>query len=53
MNDSEANLFRIQLATIREKSKELSELEIEETVKNLSLIKKNIGVCERLLGVEL
>lgn len=47
------NLFRIQLATIRESSKELDETDIEKTKEKLTLIKKNITVCEHLLGEKL
>lgn len=53
MNYAESNLFRIQLATIREASKELDETNIEKTKEKLTLIKKNINVCEHLLGEEL
>lgn len=46
------NLFRIQLATIRNQAKDLSEIDIEDAKKRMSLIKKNINVCEHLLEEE-
>ena len=53
MNNAEANLFRIQLATIKESARELNEIELESAMEKLSLIKSNIAVCEKLLGTEL
>lgn len=53
MNTAEANLFRIQLATIRETARELNEVEVEQAMEKLSLIKSNIAVCEKLLGAKL
>lgn len=53
MNIAESNLFRIQISSIREASKELNEIEIDKTKEKLHLIKNNIAVCERLLGEDL
>lgn len=52
MDDCDYNLFCIQLATIRNQAKDLSEIEMEDTKKRMSLIKRNIAVCEHLLGEE-
>lgn len=53
MNIAESSLFRISLTTIRESAKDLSEIETDKTKEKLSLIKKHIIVCEKLLGKEL
>lgn len=47
------NLFRVSLTTIQESAKDLNEIEIDKTKENLSLIKKHITICEKLLGEEL
>lgn len=53
MDMASHNLFRISLTTIRESAKDLNEIEIDKTKEKLSLIKKHIIVCEKLLGEEL
>lgn len=45
-------LLRIQLATIQEEAKKLSELDMYQTKKSLKTIQSNIGVCNRLLGLD-
>lgn len=53
MDMASHNLFRISLTTIRESAKDLNEIEINKTKESLSLIKKHIAICEKLLGEKL
>lgn len=53
MDIASYDLFRISLTTIRKYVKDLNEIEIDKTKESLSLIKKHIAVCEKLLGEEL
>lgn len=45
-------LLRIQLMTIKEEAKKLSELDMYQTKKSLKLIQSNIGICNKLLGLD-
>lgn len=53
MNIASYDLFRISLTTIRKYVKDLNEIEIDKTKESLSLIKKHIAICEKLLGEKL
>lgn len=45
-------LLRIQLMTIQEEAKKLSELDMYQTMKSLKAIQSNIDICNKLLGEE-